>query len=99
MDLLKCCAGLPPIPLARWLFLLWSWIYYSLPGKKPLLLLDDIFDKLDQQRIEKLLDMICNETFGQILLTEARADRVENFFTNFRGEMRKFQIQEGKVLI
>ncbi|AZQ63584.1 DNA replication and repair protein RecF [Flammeovirga pectinis] len=41
----------------------------------PILLLDDIFDKLDDERMQKLLELIKNENFGQIILTDARPER------------------------
>lgn len=70
---------------------------FNKTGIKPILLLDDIFDKLDQQRIEKLLEIIASETAGQVFITEARADRVENFFGVFPGEIRKFRVDKGEI--
>jgi DNA replication and repair protein RecF len=42
---------------------------------KPILLLDDIFDKLDEKRIAKLIQMIEAGKFGQVFLTDARPKR------------------------
>lgn len=42
---------------------------------KPLLLLDDIFDKLDEQRMNRLMEMVAGNTFGQIFITDAREER------------------------
>lgn len=44
-------------------------------GKKPWLLLDDIFDKLDDDRIGRLLEIINGPEMGQVFLTDARPDR------------------------
>lgn len=44
-------------------------------GVKPILLLDDIFDKLDDRRIERLIGMIRNGAFGQVFITDARPER------------------------
>jgi DNA replication and repair protein RecF len=44
-------------------------------GFKPLLLLDDIFDKLDDQRMHQLMDSVAASTFGQIFITDARPER------------------------
>ncbi|MBS1489115.1 MAG: DNA replication and repair protein RecF [Bacteroidetes bacterium] len=44
---------------------------------KPLLLLDDIFDKLDDFRIQKILQLVSNGTFGQLFITDARAGRCQ----------------------
>lgn len=50
-------------------------------GKKPLLLLDDIFDKLDDSRIQLLVDLLQNKRrFGQIFITDARKDRSRVLF-------------------
>jgi DNA replication and repair protein RecF len=49
---------------------------------KPLLLLDDIFDKLDDQRIQKLLNLIAEQTFGQIFITDARPERSKELLLN-----------------
>lgn len=49
-------------------------------GNTPILLLDDIFEKLDQSRMEALLSVIRTEGFGQVLLTDTHADRVQQAF-------------------
>ena len=50
-------------------------IIYQKTTIKPLLLLDDIFDKLDDIRITKLMQMVARQDFGQIFLTDARPER------------------------
>lgn len=49
---------------------------------KPILLLDDIFEKLDQQRMEALLRLIQTDSFGQVMLTDTHQERVEQAFGN-----------------
>jgi DNA replication and repair protein RecF len=49
-------------------------------GYLPMLLLDDVFEKLDQSRIEALLRIIQGPGFGQVLLTDTHADRVRDAF-------------------
>ncbi len=56
-------------------------------GKKPLLLLDDIFDKLDDMRIHKLLEMISHDTFGQLFITDARPERTRQLLAQLSGEI------------
>ena len=54
-------------------------------GKKPLLLLDDIFDKLDDSRIELLVKLLSDKKrFGQIFITDARADRSKTIFAQHK---------------
>lgn len=52
-------------------------------GKKPLLLLDDIFDKLDMRRISQLLEMVGGDAFGQVFLTDTQPGRIEQIFNNY----------------
>lgn len=47
-------------------------------GKKPLLLFDDIFDKLDETRVLKIVEMVNNDAFGQLFISDTHADRTEN---------------------
>lgn len=64
---------------------------------KPILLLDDIFDKLDDQRISKLMEMVARETFGQLFITDARPERTEKIFEHIDAEIRIFHIENGTV--
>ncbi|MCH2488675.1 MAG: DNA replication and repair protein RecF [Flavobacteriales bacterium] len=43
----------------------------------PILLLDDIFDKLDAQRVEQLIKLVDDENFGQLFISDTHADRTE----------------------
>jgi DNA replication and repair protein RecF len=61
---------------------------------KPLLLLDDIFDKLDDRRIQKLIQLIENGTFGQVFLTDARPERTQELLKDLKGEVRFFRMGE-----
>ena len=49
-------------------------------GHLPILLLDDIFEKLDQSRMEALLRIIKGPGFGQVLLTDTHAERIQQAF-------------------
>jgi DNA replication and repair protein RecF len=60
-------------------------------GKKPLLLMDDIFDKLDEPRIQKLMQMIADHQFGQIFVSDARPERTEKIFATIDAEMCIFR--------
>jgi DNA replication and repair protein RecF len=53
---------------------------YQRLGHRPILLLDDIFEKLDQQRIEALMRIIRRKEFGQVILTDTDAHRVQRAF-------------------
>ena len=66
-------------------------------GRTPLLLLDDIFDKLDQQRVGQLLDLVVSERYGQVFLTDTNEDRVAAL-VDPATDWRRFRIQEGRIL-
>ena len=53
---------------------------YKQQGHFPILLLDDIFEKLDQQRMEALLKIIQGKNFGQVILTDTHPERVHQAF-------------------
>lgn len=64
-------------------------------GKKPILLLDDIFDKLDEQRVQKLIEKIDNETFGQVFITDARPDRTRRILKNVSTEVNYIELKKS----
>lgn len=47
-------------------------------GEKPILLFDDIFDKLDETRVEKIIKMVNDDTFGQLFISDTHPERTEN---------------------
>lgn len=51
-------------------------------SKKPILLLDDIFDRLDEQRIQRLADMVQAKMFGQVFVTDASPKRAQHVFAS-----------------
>ena len=51
-------------------------------NSSPVLLLDDVFEKLDQQRMESLLKIIRNPIFGQVILTDTHENRIRTAFGN-----------------
>jgi DNA replication and repair protein RecF len=57
-------------------------------GKKPILLLDDIFDKLDDHRIHKLIEKIDDHTFGQVFITDARPERTRRILEKIKAEVK-----------
>jgi DNA replication and repair protein RecF len=64
-------------------------------GFKPILLLDDIFDKLDDTRVKKLMDMVVREEFGQIFVTDTNKERVENIFLKMGTPYQFFEMEKG----
>lgn len=66
-------------------------------GYKPLLLLDDIFDKLDAARIKKLLAMVSADEFGQIFISDTDFERVDKIFKEIGVVARIFEIESGAL--
>ena len=64
---------------------------------KPLLLLDDIFDKLDNKRTTKLMEMVSQDEFGQIFITDTDANRIKLIFEEIRQPIRIFDIKGGNA--
>jgi DNA replication and repair protein RecF len=61
-------------------------------GKKPVLLLDDIFDKLDSTRVQRLLDLVSKEVFGQVIITDTEKDRVKSLLGGHLNDFRIFEL-------
>ncbi|MHA4893224.1 DNA replication/repair protein RecF [Pedobacter sp. PWIIR3] len=66
-------------------------------GFKPLLLLDDIFDKLDDSRVSKLMEMVSHHDFGQIFITDTGKDRVVGIFNEIQVPLTLFEVTKGSV--
>ncbi len=64
----------------------------ELTGKKPVLLLDDIFDKLDDNRVSQLISLINQENFGQMFITDTHRERTESVVKRINEESRIFDI-------
>jgi len=64
-------------------------------GFNPILLLDDIFDKLDDFRIEMLLQLIKNDELGQLFITDARPDRTASLLSHANLASSVFKVDGG----
>lgn len=70
----------------------------EITGKKPVLLLDDIFDKLDEKRVEAIISMVNDHQFGQIFITDTHAERTGSIVKRIVEESKVFEIlEEGKI--
>ena len=68
-------------------------------GEMPLLLLDDIFDKLDSNRVEKIVNLVAGEGFGQIFITDVNREHTDRILESIKGNYRLFEVQGGCVNI
>ena len=67
-------------------------------GVKPVLLLDDVFDKLDNERVTQLMKLVSEHKFGQVLVTDTDEERVRAIFAKIDVPMRLFHVESGKVV-
>jgi DNA replication and repair protein RecF len=66
-------------------------------GFKPLLLLDDIFDKLDENRVTKLMQMVSDNDFGQVFITDTSLARVQDIFSTMGVDIKLFKVAGGEI--
>ncbi len=66
-------------------------------GVNPILLLDDVFDKLDEQRVKHLLSLLNSNNFGQIFLTDTDVNRVKRVVQEVDMPNTVFQVLNGNV--
>lgn len=65
--------------------------------KTPILLLDDIFDKIDDVRVQHLMKLVADHNFGQIFITDTHADRVADIFEGISETAKIFTINKGNI--
>ncbi|MFO8235909.1 MAG: DNA replication/repair protein RecF [Bacteroidales bacterium] len=65
----------------------------------PILLLDDIFDKFDQQRVEQIIKLVSNQNFGQIFISDTSKKRLEKLLNESDINYQLFNIESsGKII-
>ncbi len=64
----------------------------ELAGTTPILLLDDIFDKLDENRVAHIVALVDNENFGQLFISDTHAERTEKVVKNIHQSYKIFKL-------
>jgi DNA replication and repair protein RecF len=72
-------------------------IISELKELKPLLLLDDIFEKLDQSRITSLMTMVSKQHFGQIFITDSHPERIAEILREIQVTFDHFSVENAQV--
>lgn len=62
----------------------------------PLLLLDDIFDKLDSRRVEHIVDLVSGGSFGQIFITDTNRDHLDEILSHSGKDYSMFNVEKGE---
>ena len=63
----------------------------------PLLLLDDIFDKLDASRVERIVSLVAGDGFGQILVTDTNRSHLDRILESSAGDYKMFNVENGEI--
>lgn len=64
----------------------------------PILLLDDIYDKLDESRVAKLMEVVKKDWFGQVFITDTHKDRLPQIFKDLKTDHKSFHIKNGGII-
>jgi DNA replication and repair protein RecF len=75
-----------------------EWLKDQLSAK-PILLLDDIFDKLDNQRVEYLMQLVSTSRFGQVFVTDTDKARVNHIFNQIKTSFNAYSFKENGELV
>ena len=65
----------------------------------PLLLLDDIFDKLDAERVEQIVRLVAGDEFGQIFITDTNRDHLDSILSRSSHDYKIFHVDNGEIYV
>ena len=63
----------------------------------PLLLLDDIFDKLDAERVEQIVRLVAGDDFGQIFITDTNREHLDSILSRSSHDYKIFHVENGEI--
>lgn len=65
---------------------------------RPILLLDDVFDKFDESRVRQIIKQVSDEHFGQIFITHTDPDKMKEILEEMNADYKLFQIEGGSIV-
>jgi DNA replication and repair protein RecF len=65
----------------------------------PILLLDDIFDKLDAERVEQIVKLVGSDDFGQIFITDTNRDHLDHILSTSSHDYKLFTVNNGEICL
>lgn len=68
-------------------------------GVHPLLLLDDIFDRLDAQRVARIVKIVSGDDFGQTFITDTNLSHLDSIISEVKGDHRLFTVDRGSFSV
>ena len=63
----------------------------------PLLLLDDVFDKLDAHRVEQIVNLVAGDEYGQIFITDTNREHLDKILQRTQGDYKIFSVVDGEI--
>ncbi len=63
----------------------------------PLMLLDDIFDKLDASRVEQIVKLVAGDNFGQIFITDTNREHLDQILLKINSDYKMFRVENGTI--
>ena len=63
----------------------------------PIVLLDDIFDKLDVHRVEQIVKLVAGDSFGQIFVTDTNRDHLDKILKKIDGDYKLYEVENGNI--
>lgn len=64
----------------------------------PILLLDDIFDKLDSSRVEQIVKLVLDKDFGQIFITDTNREHLDEILSQTNSNYHLYEVAKGEVI-
>lgn len=74
-----------------------AFLRQTMAGKTPLLLLDDIFDKLDADRVEQIIRLVADDGFGQIFITDTNREHLDKILSHSASDYKLFDVKDGDI--
>lgn len=74
-----------------------AYLKRKMAGKMPLLLLDDIFDKLDANRVEQIIHLVADNDFGQIFITDTNREHLDKILSHADVDYKVFDVKDGEI--
>ena len=75
-----------------------SFLKRTASNTTPLLLLDDIFDKLDARRVEQIVRLVSSEEYGQIFITDTNRDHLDQILSAGQFDYKLFNVENGEIM-
>ena len=86
------------LEMLAWKLAQFDFLKRTASNTTPLLLLDDIFDKLDARRVEQIVKLVASDSFGQIFITDTNRDHLDQILQNSHLDYKIFHVEKGEII-